>query len=163
MIEFNKANSKGKIGELIVGEVFKRHGWIVYTPQENMSHAFDMIVIKDKKEAMAVDVKTKPARNYYPDTGLDLKDWNIYKEFTKRYTMTFWIIFVDENSKTIYGNYLEAMEKPVTIGKITYPLIIKTNEPEILFPLQNMITFAKLTDQEANEIKAFNQRNYKYV
>jgi hypothetical protein len=163
-INFNcrPSTKKGKIGEEIVRRWLEEHGWIVYEPKtENRSHAFDKLAIKDKKQLILIEVKTKARRNYYPDTGIDIKHYNDYKLISEKYNLPIFLFFVDEMMGEIYGGKLSSLEKRVKISNNReYPL--KQNGI-IYFPLEKMHKIAILNTMKTFELKKLNTRNYEYL
>ena len=53
---FEVALKKGAVGETIVRRILEQKGWVVYQPMTDGAHCFDMLSIKDKKSAIAIDV-----------------------------------------------------------------------------------------------------------
>jgi competence protein ComEC len=55
-----KMYKKGNAGENIIRSMIVEKGWITYSPdQHDKAHYFDMLATKDKKQIIALDVKTK--------------------------------------------------------------------------------------------------------
>lgn len=108
-----KTVQKGNIGEQIVRRYLEQLGFIVYQPVTSGAHAFDKLCIsKDKKEIFIAEVKTKPHRLYYPDTGLDTRHLNEYRYIQNKYNVDVFLFFVDEVDKQVYGNTIRELEKP---------------------------------------------------
>ena len=162
---FNKAMEKGNFAEDIIQQILEKKGFVVYKPLTDGAHAFDIMAIKDKKKVIAIDVKAKARRTKYNDTGINLSHFNEYMYFSTSHNMDFWVIFVDEYEKSIYGNTLAELQKPYTIDGINYPMISKTSNGKdiIYFPLVIMHQLCTLTEQQASELKAMSQRNYGYM
>jgi hypothetical protein len=145
---------KGNIGEDLVDKKLFLLGYQTYKPSFNESHKFDRLIFSKKTNTFYIsDIKTKPSRKFFPDTGIDVKHFNTYMESSKNTSLDFLLLFVDELSKTIYGNTLKELTKISFVEHnsktIEYPLIQKGI---IYFPLEKMIKFADLTDEEANII-----------
>jgi len=165
--DFDIANKKGSFGEQAVREFLESKGYIVYQPATtDKPHAFDMFAVRNKNEIIIAEVKTKPRRNYYLDTGIDLRHYNEYKNITEKYKFDIFLLFVDEMEEKIYGNFLSKLEKTTQIfyenknRTIIYPLI----EKDICyFPLQNMLFISKLDKNKADTIKQFSRRKYDYL
>jgi hypothetical protein len=75
--------------------------------------------------------------------------------------MPFWIIFVDEMQKTIYGNTLDNLEKPVKTKTRSYPSTINNGNIRI-WSLLSMKHIADLSEDQCNNLKLLNQRNSAY-
>lgn len=165
--DFDIANKKGSFGEQAVREFLESKGYIVYRPATtDKPHAFDMLAVRDKKEIIIAEVKTKPHRNYYLDTGIDLRHYNEYKNISEKYKFDIFLFFVDEMEEKIYGNFLSELKKTTQIFYknknriIIYPLIEKGI---CYFPLRNMLFIAKLDKNKADTIKQFSRRKYDYL
>ena len=72
-INFKKALEKGAMGEKIIKDFLEEKGWIVYQPFAGKAHAFDMLAIKDKKKAIALDIKAKSRLDFIEATGINTK------------------------------------------------------------------------------------------
>lgn len=155
---------KGNLGEQLVDNHLRGRGFVVYKAVSEGRHPFDRICSTlDKKKMIIAEVKTKPARQYYPDTGINLKHYREYAFLRDKYNLPVVIYFVDEIKRKIYGNLLIELEKSVIIlhkGKfIKYPKI----EGEIIyFPLKNMVSITNLCGNEAEQIKKYTTRNQRY-
>ena len=151
--------SKGAFGESIVRNILEEKGYCVYNPTTEGAHAFDILAIKDKKNCIAIDVKSKARRNYFPDTGIDTRHYETYNSFAKKHNMQFWLFFVDEMERKIYGNELRLLsEDHLEYGRV-YPLI---QNRIIYFPLSKMKTVSILTQKDCDYLKSLNQRSYEY-
>tara|TARA_Y100000034_G_C6808457_1_gene363200 strand:+ start:305 stop:793 length:489 start_codon:yes stop_codon:yes gene_type:complete len=153
---------KGNLGEKIVDEHFEGQGYIIYEPTTNAAHLIDRLYVKDKKQLIFADVKTKAKRNLYPDTGFDYKHYKEYK-MLQDMGLEVWIFFVDEVEGGVYGNTLKELSKPCEIqhnGKIIkYPL----RWGEIIYFYRNNMEIVRLlTTEEVKEIRGYNTRNYEY-
>ena len=150
---------KGNIGEAIVRRLLEKWRWIVYAPETDGAHAFDRLCVRDKKEMMIVEIKTKARMTYYNGTGFNTSALQTYKDIQERHGLKVLILFVDEHTATVYGNYLDDISLPVKEGKYKYPLEVgKTT----VFHLKNMRTVAKLQQEEIKAIKEYTRRNYSY-
>ena len=161
---FDIAMKKGAAGEAIVKGLFERRGWVVYRPETEGAHQFDILAIKDKVSAVAVDVKTKSRMNYYPATGVNQKHFEEYLRFSEKHLMPFWLVFVDEKLKKIYGNTISELEKPRRIGGHDYPFVktLKCGTQIRLWPLDAMKPIAALDDCAATVLTSLSQRSYEY-
>lgn len=163
---FETALKKGAIGEGVVRAKMESKGYVVYTPATKGAHAFDLLAIKDKKKCIALDVKAKARRIYYDDTGIDERLYKVYKSFSVNHNMPFWIVFVDEFTKTIYGNCIDELDSPYkcTSKGIIYPLLSESRDGKVMryWHLSKMLYIADITDDIANELKEYSQRSYGY-
>ena len=153
---------KGNIGERIVDDYFQGQGYIIYKPVQDAPHLIDRFYVKDKKQLIFAEVKTKAKRNKYPDTGFDNRHYEEYKTLQEM-GLIVWIFFVDEAEGAVYGNTLEELSIPRTIQHrgqtIEYP---KRWGEIIYFPREIMDNIYLLTKEEVMEIKSYNTRNYGY-
>ena len=104
---------KAAIGEQIVDNYLRQNGFIPYHPSEiDGAHPFDRLVAsKDKKRIFIGEIKTKPARFHYPDTGINKKSYQEYQYIHEKYGIRIFLFFVDEKKGEIYGNYLDLLDK----------------------------------------------------
>jgi hypothetical protein len=159
---FEIALQKGEVGEQIVREHLEKKGWVVYQPKTTGAHCFDILALLNKKNAIALDVKAKSRMNKYPATGIDQRHFEEYKNFSDKHLMPFWVVFVDEMQKTVYGNTIDELEKPRTVEGVTYPFVMQVAKPVRLWPLEAMKHIANLEATTAQKLAAFNQRNHGY-
>ncbi len=153
----NKTTTKkGNIGEEIVKKYLEQKGFIVYQPSTPGGHPFDNLCAKDKNIFVA-EIKTKEARKYYPDTGIDIRYYDKYLYVSRTYNMLVFIFFVDAANAKIYGNELRKLIKPVTISGKTYP---SKEKGIIYFPLVNMVTIALLSKEQCDEITSYSTKRY---
>jgi len=122
-----------------------------------------LVASRDKKTIFIADAKTKAARKFYPDTGIDLRHYQEYKYISDRYKIDVFIFFIDEESAKIYGNYLRVLEGKKTIthnGKVLdYPI---THGGIIYFPLCVMEQVAIIPAQTALAIRQYTTKNEAY-
>jgi hypothetical protein len=159
---FNKALTKGEYGEKIVRRVFEQRGFVVYKPVTDGAHAFDALAIKGKRNCIAIDVKAKAMRNKYPDTGINIRHYNLYREFSEKHNMPFWVVFVDEMKAEIYGNTLEQLDIPRTIRGLNYPWNCDHGGGTRYWPVHCMVPIHRLSCDEVLELKQLSQRNHDY-
>lgn len=145
----------GDFGELLIREYFEQKGCICYKPVTDGAHLFDFLMLMPNKKTIAVEVKTKPSRTKYPDTGFNLKQYNGYKKFTDEHNVPIFIFFVDENKGAIYGNYLHELDKPRVSNGIAYPFEEPTRYGQTIkyYPLEAMLAVRELTCNEISELK----------
>lgn len=160
---FDIAKRKGAVGERVVRAFLERAGWIVYQPMTEGAHCFDMLCIKDKKMAVAFDVKAKARLNKWPATGINQRHFEEYVSFSKKHNMPFWVVFVDEGMREIYGNKIDELEIPRNINGIDYPKVMPWNPPTRVWPLSAMRKIHTINEDEASELAGFNQRSYDYT
>jgi hypothetical protein len=155
---------KGNIGERLVDEYLLARGYIPYRPVEGYAHPFDRLCASpDKRTIFVADAKAKPARKYYPDTGINIKTFNEYKYIQDKYNIDVFLFFVDEDAMRIYGEFLRVLEKPRRIehnGKeLRYPLM---QPPIIYFPLSIMRNIAPIKPDDVAMLKHYSTRSLDY-
>lgn len=157
---FDLSLAKGEYGEQIVRRILEKQGFVIYKPQTEGAHAFDVLAIQNKTRCIALDVKAKARRNKYADTGINVRHYQTYKAFSEAHQMPFWVVFVDEMLGRIYGNTLANLDKPVTEAGISYPFeyagLIR------YWPLASMIFMHTLTCDEKADLAALSQRSHAY-
>jgi Holliday junction resolvase len=161
---FEVSLRKGTLAEEIIREKLEERGWVVYRPKTAGAHCFDMLCMKNKKEVIAIDVKSKARMNKFPATGIDYKNFLEYKSFSETHLINFWVIFVDEFKQMIYGNTIVELEKLRTENGKNYPFMMETKRGAKirLWPLSAMLKIADLDDKQSENLKCLNQRNYNY-
>lgn len=148
---------KASIGELLVDEYLLRKGIVPYRPIADKAHPFDRLCASsDKKRIYVVEVKTKPKREIYPDTGVDWRHFNDYMHIAMQHSMDIFIYFVDERVKSIYGGELISnLAQPRVIRYEGRLLIYPLKRGEIIyFPLEAMEHVADLSDEVCKELIA---------
>lgn len=154
---------KGDIGEELVEKFLMKQGYALYDSiYKNSAHPCDRMAYSFKTHIITLlDVKTKPRRTYYPDTGINLNHFHVYNNLNK--SNPFYLFFVDELSKEIYGNYLSVLaeERYITHNNkvLKYPLI---QNNIIYFPLVAMKFVCKIDANTINSIKKHSTRNNDY-
>jgi len=157
---------KGNLGESIVRKYLEYKGWVVYGTETRGKHAFDKLCVKNKKDIVIVEIKSKARMKYYEATGCNYQNYIEYKYIVEKYKINVFMFFVDELLKKIYGNNLSKLEKAYyePKDKRKYPYIIDSkNSKIILFPLAKMINIKNLNDEEVEELKKLSTRNYNYI
>jgi hypothetical protein len=163
---------KGKAGEALIDEmVAKRGQYSPYAPIFEGSHPFDrLLVSKDKKKLLILEVKSVTVRKYYPDTGISIAHWEEYNHIIDSYGLDVFIVFVDETLREVYGNYLTVLQKDTTVTHNGRTLQYPKKERNfsavggyiMYFPLCNMIrNLFTIDDQTANELQALSNYGYK--
>ena len=163
--DFETCKTKGEVGEGIVEKLLNEKGYIIYKSNRNdIGHWLDWICIKNKTKAIAVDIKTKSRLTYINATGIDEQYFQEYVKFSKEHNMPFVLIFVDEFTKTIYGNTIDELQKPMLDGNREYPSFIKTKfgKELHLWSLKSMKHLSNLSEEDVKKIKENSSRNYDY-
>ncbi len=134
--DWNRTSTKGYLGETLVRDLLHRYGLVVYKPDTEQPHAFDLLAIREKKETLLVECKSKPRRMHYCDTGIDLEQYKIYQQISKELDSELFLTFVDESMGEVYGNLLSELSKPhVDAFGNRYPLI---QNDIVYFSLESM-------------------------
>lgn len=140
---------KGNFGEEIARKYLEDKGWIVYSPETKGPHCFDRLCVKNKRNMIIAEVKTKARRKFRADTGFNLKNWNEYKFIHQKYGIEIFFFFIDEFLGEMYGSKISSMMQERLIiekGKeIKYPLI---DRGIIYFPLVDMVNIQKLNAEQ---------------
>ena len=148
-----KEVKKGNIGEVAVERFLEEQGFVVYKTTTDAPHPFDMLCVKDKNTVFAAEIKTKPKRTFYPDTGFNYTHYEDYQRMQKK-GLYVYIFFVDEREGVVYGNTLDKLSEKCTIehkGNILeYP---KIERNIIYFPIKKMENIKDLEEDEINSIK----------
>lgn len=156
---------KGAAGEEICFDYLRRKGHTIYRPDDTgRRHPIDSLVLHGEKLTLiAADVKTKPRRQKYPDTGINIKHYGEYCCIQKVNGIRVFLFFVDEDLLKIYGNFLNVLDEKRKIfheGRwLTYPIL---DRGIIYFPLDAMIDIARLPAEEVEPLKALNGSKYKH-
>ena len=143
-------------GEKLIREYLEDENYICYKPVTDGAHLFDLLIYRKDTGVMAAEVKTKPRRNKYPDTGFNYRNYECYKQFTEEHNIKMFVYFIDELEGKIYGNYLDELDKPrISSGK-KYPLDSNSIR---YYPLDAMKIIRLLTDDEKNELRKLQEIN----
>jgi hypothetical protein len=163
---------KGNIGEEAVDVYMIEESFFPYIPDPKIkaAHPIDRLYISlDASNIFFVDVKSKAARNKYPDTGIDTRHYQKYKKIYENSSIDVFLAFVDENSKSIYGGFLSHLSITRNLvmpgGAIwEYPRIENYGNCEIVyFPTHLMDEIRKLTDEEVENLKKYTTKNVAYL
>lgn len=139
----------GDVGEDIVDQrITDDWKYFVYSAPNGV-HPIDRVAIGFNKTPFFYEVKTKPHMNWGA-TGFNITSFENYKKIN-RPEMPVYVFFVDSVTGTVYGNTLDELQKEVKKGKFSFPRII-FNGKIIVFPLENMNTYWKLTKEEISRI-----------
>ena len=138
-------------------------GFTVYRPDDDSKrHPVDSLVISGQSlRIVMADVKTKPRRTKYPDTGINMINYGEYQRLQKINKIPVYIIFVDEFSGTIYGNFLDELDERKVIihegKKLVYPLYERSI---IYFPLISMKQIGRISPEESAKLKALSRSKF---
>jgi hypothetical protein len=156
---------KGSLGESLVDQMLIDQGYIPYRAIVDEAHPFDRLCTsKDKRRILIAEVKTKPRRKYYPDTGINLSCYRTYKNIMDTYGIPVWLFFVDEDSAEIYGGELADLETERHIAHkgtvLHYPL---HQGGIVYFPRIHMKTYAKLPVGAVTALNGYSTREIGYA
>lgn len=151
---------KGDYGEDIVQRYLESRGFIVYKPDTNGKHGFDRLAVRDKKEMVIAEIKSKARMKKYRATGIDIRHYEEYKFIQSKHKIPVFLFFVDEWIGKIYGNWLYELEKE-SIDDTNYP---NTDiKPGIIFfSYVKMKQIHDLTSEQIAFLKNHSSRNYDY-
>lgn len=155
---------KGVTGEDICFNYLRNKGHTVYRPDDHdKAHPIDAFIVHGQKYSVCcADIKTKPKRNAYPDTGINLSHYGTYCYIKNINNIRVFIFFVDENECRIYGNWLDILEQRREVmhnGRIiVYPLWMGG---QIYFPMNAMLHIANISNNDAEKLK--DMRNTRYT
>lgn len=128
------------------------------------AHAFDMLAIQNKERAVAIDVKAKARLNNWRATGINQRHFETYQAFSIRHSMPFWLFFVDECERKIYGNRLDEIEKPKAYDGGLWPQVKRFRGVETrVWHLDQMLIIADIDEAIAAELAAHSQRSHDYA
>lgn len=160
---------KGELGEQELDKFLISRRIIPYKPIVDQAHPFDRLcATSDKKKLYIAECKTKTSRSAYPDTGINLRNYEEYVYIHEEYGIDVWLFFVDEFKMQIYGNLLTELIKPCTIvynnKTLVYPWVQSAwnGTPIIYFPLEQMIKVSDISAEVADQMKALSGRSYSY-
>ncbi len=155
---------KGNIGEEIVKNALERRGYSVYKSVTNGAHPFDLLAVKNKREFVIAEVKTKARLNKFKATGIDARHYDDYFHVMEKHNIDVVICFVDEHpeEERIYCQKLSRLAAEYEEDGVSYPnfSIIKGI---VLFPLSKMVTIENLTSETVLKLKEVSTRNHDYL
>ncbi len=142
----------GDYGEELVRSFVESKKYICYKAVTDRAHLVDYFIFRNDKGVIAAEVKTKPRRRKYPDTGFDSRSYEAYKKFTDEHNMKMFIFFVDTAERSIYGNFLHKLDEIHKTERKVYPLEEQTKDGRVIryYSLDSMI---HITDLSEDEIK----------
>jgi len=148
---------KGDIGEELVRRALRKKNYMLAFFEPGQAHPCDNIVTKWNMEFRALDIKTYPRRFYYPDTGINYSHYLKYIKIKD----PFYLIFVDDIEKKVYGNSLFELNKKTTVNEVSYPFMQGSGDKKrIYFPLQNMEFYFGLPDDFCKELRGKSGGSY---
>ena len=160
--EHKTSVKKGNIGERIVREYLESKGLICYQPVTESAHAFDMLAIKDKKQIVIAEIKSKALMNKWRATGFEQRHYEEYKRIQEKHKIPVFVFFVDEHMGKIYGNTLDELDKEITREGARFPMLISNGRTRI-YHFDSMKIVADLTLDDCEELKQYTRRSYKYA
>jgi hypothetical protein len=129
---------------MLIAEFAKSKGYFPYTPEIQASHPIDCLMLSGSSIWM-MDLKCKSRRKYFADTGCDTLDVEKYIN----YPFPVYILWADIVQKKIYGNWLVKLYPHKKVeNNITY------------FPLDMMVKYRDMTDDEYEELKKLERSKY---
>jgi hypothetical protein len=159
----------GTLGERIARRLLEAKNYMVYTPDElDGAHPIDIVAInKDRLVALLCDVKAKPRRVHWPDTGIDMRHWLKYQCLGITHNVRVFLIFVDWEAGEVYGGFLDELERQREVktgkGRFWYPRTENYGRSEIrYFPLAAMHKVGTLMPDEASDLKQLSRRDEAY-
>jgi len=166
MSDFRKKSTtiKGTYGEDICFEYLRRKGHTIYRPDcDERAHPFDTLVVHGQELTITIaDVKTKPRREAYPDTGINERHFCKYTTASVRNKLRVFLFFVDESSAKIYGNFLDVLNERHEVihngKKLVYPMHYGGI---IYFPLERMITICRIKPEEMGKLREMRNTSYR--
>ena len=166
-MEWNRRREvkKGNYGEDLVCAYLKRDGWVIYKPENNGPHPFDRLCVKNKREIMIAECKTKSRMSKYNGTGVNTKNYEEYCAIVDHHKLELFLFFVDENAQEIYGNYLSILQKPYTdTSGVEFPkrLLCRNGDDVTIFSCEKMEHIAYISNKAVDVLKTHTSRNWEY-
>lgn len=167
--EDRPTTKKGQIGEAIVDAWIISKGFVPYRPVNGCKHPFDRLVASaDKRRLCIVEVKTKPRREAYPDTGIEPRHFNDYQHVTTQHRMPLFLAFVDEVQAVVYGNWWSKLlvRRPGPVTSTGMPRCGWTtgypweHKGIVYFQLDAMEPIAQLTPEQCEQLRALRTTNW---
>ena len=159
---------KGTLGEQIVDRYLMQLGRIPYRPVMDAAHPFDRLAASlDKRTIFICETNSKPQREHWPDTGIDMRSYKTYCYMRFMYNLDTYLAFVDEKFGGIYGQFLSLLDRPRQVdvprkGLYWYPRTEHSRDgrAEIrYFPVSAMETIGKLDRADIDSLKSLSTRN----
>lgn len=158
---------KGDMGEALVDDYLVRQRVVPFLPTTDGRHAFDRICLSIKRGLFLADVKTKPCRLYYPDTGIDEACYREYRAASKLFSVPFFLFFVCEQHEMIHGNWLNALDEPRKVqhgpASLEYPAVEATEHGEIRYwPTKALYALERIEGPRLVRLRDQTTRRYPY-
>ena len=160
----------GNIGEKIINDYLEKQGLVIYRPVTDNAHGFDVLVSRGKLELTLCEVKTKPKRKYFPDTGINHSVFKDYESICKKHNLKMFLFFVDFDIGQIYGDFLHVLseiKRHVHEDKeYSYPKIEldKHKNRDIIYFFQpSMRKIADIPVEMVEEMRGLSKRKYDYT
>jgi hypothetical protein len=154
-VGFTDRLKKGAIGEAIVDRWLRDKGWVPYRPVDGCAHPFDRLVASaNKRKLCIVEVKTKPRREAYRDTGIERRHFDDYDHVTSTYSIPLFLAFVDERERRVYGNWWSILLQRRPSGRPFPEAYPWTQKGIVYFPLSIMRPIAELSDEQCRQLEA---------
>lgn len=135
----------GSFGEKYITEFAISKNSKPYIPAFKASFPVDGICISQTGKPFAIELKTKPRRLYYSDSGMDAIDFNTYLNFH----IPVYVLFCDHITKSMYGQWAKKLEPyQKQEGKLVY------------FDLKHFDEYRKLKYDEVLELISLSTSNY---
>jgi hypothetical protein len=135
MSDFGELVKYGEWGEKLVDDWMKsKKNIVVYGPITEGSHPVDRIAYnKNTHEWFYFDVKTKKSNDKFNNQGIDLIDYEKYKNMDHKVIL----FFVDERLQKCYGGVLNKIDANKSV-------FMAEKEKVIFFPIEDMEMFFEL-------------------
>lgn len=141
----------GNLGEELVKKSLEKIGFVVYETRTEKSHPIDFICFDNLDNMFLFEVKTKPHRWSYDETGIDLRSWNRYKKLIEESCFKIYLYFVDEFEEKIYYISINKIINDKTKYKIRHDDNAKRGI--VYFYLKDMKIGRDLTNDEILKFK----------
>lgn len=142
----------GTMAENMVGtEFITSKGYFPMMPAIGGPHPIDFVAMSGSSK-FNLDVKCKSRMLYIPFTGIDKKDVEKYNQLSD----PTYLLFVDPASCSVYGQWLQRLN-----DQPSREFAGGGTESVITWPLSGMTHYRYLTEQECNELKQYEQSNYR--
>ncbi len=161
---YNKESvRKGQVGERIVKDILIKEFQMIYEPAKPGPHDFDFYVSKNGTMHV-VEAKTKEKMVHYDCVGFDQRHLERYRAHESRYNMPVFIYFVDASLREVYGNWLDALERPFHDKNKQFPWVLNNRGgPIINFHMNNMRrNLGVVSEEDAKLIKSLTNIHKKY-
>lgn len=158
---------KGTIGEQLCKKWLENeHGYAVFSTDTKCPHDIDLIATKKGEDYIFCEVKTKCAREHYPDTGFDKADYEHYVQLSEKHNVKIFLFFTDECGCTIYGQWLSELQKEISVTHghktLSYPWFQSSSWGDIVyFPMEAMKPITEIDEDTCFELQQLTKSNYR--